>query len=136
MAEDGSATVEFAILFPAFITFVIGCCWVGLFAVTVANVQQLTYEVARQTLQYRVAPRDDLDFCQHVGETVVPAIAKSFVAIDPSRITATECVPGNHPGWVQLTLHYDGSGYGFAPLVRAVNNGSDMIVGSAMIVGG
>lgn len=135
-SEEGSSTVEFAILFPAFITLITGCCWLALYAVVAGNVQQMTYEVARQTLQFRVDPRVSPDLCQHIGDVVVPAMAESFSAIDPARISAVRCAPASQPGWTELTLVYNGAGHGFSPLLRAMNNGSEEIVGRALIMGG
>ncbi|MEQ9448000.1 MAG: pilus assembly protein [Rhodospirillaceae bacterium] len=135
-SENGSATVEFAILFPVIISLIIGACWLAIYAVAVGNVQQLTYEVARQTLHYRTAPRDAPDLCSHIGSVIVPRLAASFPVLDPARLSTAECVSHERGDWVSLTLRYDASGNGFAPIMKIVNNGGQAIVGRAVIMGG
>lgn len=134
--EDGSATVEFAILFPAMLSLVIGCCWLALYATTVGNVQQLTYEVARQTLHYRTAPAENPDLCGHISSVLVPSLAESFPALDPGRLSTARCTPAIEGGWVSLTLNYDATGQGFAPLIKVFNSGTPSITGRALIMGG
>ena len=61
--EAGSATVEFAILFPVFMAILTGMAWLALYLLTIANVQQLTHEVARQSLQHHGGALSRAELC-------------------------------------------------------------------------
>ncbi|GGF72904.1 MULTISPECIES: TadE/TadG family type IV pilus assembly protein [Mameliella] len=134
--EQGSSTVEFSILFPGLIFLIAGCIWLSVYVITIGNVQQLTYEVARQALQHRVAAPDHPALCRQVGDVLVPEMVTTLTLIDPDKITGLSCSPAEIPGWSRVTLTYDASSIGFSPLIRAFNGGSDVIVGRALIMGG
>lgn len=134
--EDGSATVEFAILFPVFIAILTGIAWMALYLLTISNIHQLTHEVARQSLQHHEAGLSRDDLCATIEQSLVSDLIASFVMIAPERLGALSCAPGVREGWSEITLTYDASFMGFNALFRTLNAGSDQITSTAIVMGG
>ena len=126
--EQGSSTVEFSILFPGLIFLIAGCVWLSVYVITIGNVQQLTYEVARQALQHRVAAPDHPALCRRVGDVLVPEMVTTLTLIDPDKITGLSCSPAEIPGWSRVTLTYDASTIGFSPLMYRFNVGLEILM--------
>lgn len=134
--ETGSATVEFAILFPVFMAILTGIAWLALYLLTIANIQQLTHEVARQSLQHHGSGLTRAEICSRIEQSLVGDLMQTFVMIEPERLGAVSCGPGARDGWSKISLTYDASFMGFNALFRSLNDGSDQITGTAIVMGG
>lgn len=134
-AQDGTATIEFAILLPALILFFISLIWVGIYYLTVGSVWQLTQEVARQSLQYRFQPLSSAEFCQRVDQDLVPYLAGSFELIDVNRLEHIQCLEGSD-GDTIISLQYDASAMKLAQLLAPQRDGRAVITARAHVFGG
>ncbi|WP_370048581.1 TadE/TadG family type IV pilus assembly protein [Salipiger sp.] len=134
--EAGSATVEFAILFPVFMAILTGMAWLALYLLTIANVQQLTHEVARQSLQHHGGALSRAELCATIEQSLVADLTETFVMISPERLGSVRCSAGTRAGWSEITLTYDASFMGFNSVFRRLNDGSDQITAKAIVRGG
>ena len=123
-----ASAVEFAIIFPLFLTVLFGIITFGAYLSVVHSVQQLAAEAARAS----VAGLDDSERLT-LAQSNIDANVSSYPLLSSRRLTLTAAATGPSNGVFAVTLRYDGSDMFLFHLPSFVPSPSPTIVRTAAI---
>lgn len=112
--EDGAITIEFVIIFPLILAFLFLIVFVSFLIATASDVQQLTHELARQTVGQMSRATPPADVCQALANDAVlmDVLIRQSVLLDPADLTVLPCPDAPDANGfitVQVTYNFAGS---------------------------
>lgn len=84
--EDGSISVEFAVIFPIFILMLFFIISVSIYIATASEVQQIAFELARAAIGIVDGSQNELDICTTLATNVLPGLLDNAVFLDPAKL--------------------------------------------------
>lgn len=110
--EGGAVTVEFVILFPALLAFLLLIFATSIYIGTASDVQQLAQLLARASLPIVNGPEPVGDICARLGTEVLPAIIDQSPLLRFENVTFPLSCPDQpaEDGTVTVIVTYDLTG--------------------------
>lgn len=129
--ERGSAAIEFALVVPVLLLFVIGGLCYGVYFSVANTVQQIAADTARATVAGLTDDERSAIATQHASQ-----VSKSFALIDPTRLTVVTKTSSASPDLYEVTVTYDASRLAIWAFKGIVPLPSQTVVRSAAILRG
>ncbi|NNU79472.1 pilus assembly protein [Halovulum dunhuangense] len=100
-------TVEFVIIFPMLMGFLLLVFTASMFIATISEVQQLSFELARASLVFFDQPDVYPDFCQGLLAERLDVLADNFSRLEPGRIADVNCSIDPVSSLIEVSVDYD-----------------------------
>lgn len=129
--ERGSAAIEFALIIPVLLLFVVGGLCYGVYFSVANTVQQIAADTARATVAGLSDDERAAIATQHASQ-----VGKSFALIDPARLTVVTKTSSASPDLYEVVVTYDASKLAIWAFKGLVPLPSQTVVRSAAILRG
>lgn len=129
--ERGSAAIEFALIVPVLLLFVIGGLCYGVYFSVANTVQQIAADTARATVAGLSDDERAALATQHASQ-----VGKSFALIDPTRLTVVTKTSTASADLYEVVVTYDASRLAIWAFKGIVPLPSQTVVRSAAILRG
>lgn len=127
----GSAAIEFALIVPVLLLFVVGGLCYGVYFSVANTVQQIAADTARATVAGLSDDERAAIATQHATQ-----VGKSFALIDPTRLSVATKTSSASPDLYEVTVTYDASKLAIWAFKGIVPLPSQTVVRSAAILRG
>jgi len=133
--ESGAVTVEFMILLPALLLFLIFIFVVSLYMGTASDVQQATQTLARASFRVVHSADEPADICAKLKEDMLNNVIEQTAFLKAEKVTfpATCADQPAEDGSVTITIAYDLAGSSLSSLSELVGLDFTHIERSAII---
>jgi Flp pilus assembly protein TadG len=129
--ERGSAAIEFALIVPVLLLFVVGGLSYGVYFSVANTVQQIAADTARATVAGLSDDERAALATQHASQ-----VGKSFALIDPTRLSVVTKTSSSSPDLYEVVVTYDASRLAIWAFKGLVPLPSQTVVRSAAILRG
>jgi len=126
--QDGAAAIEFALIAPLLIVFLVCVVCYGVYLGAASSVQQIAADVARATVVGLNEEERAAIARRHASD-----IAKSFTLIDPARIAVRAAPSVANADIFEVTVSYDASRLAIWAFSKLIPMPSSTIVRTAAI---
>lgn len=126
--REGSAAIEFALIAPLLLVFLVGALCYGIYFGAANSVQQIAADVARATVAGLTEEERGV-----IAQRYAADVAKSFVLIDPARIAVKTAPSAANSDILEVTVSYDASRLAIWAFAGLIPMPSRVIVRSAAI---
>ncbi|WP_189639014.1 TadE/TadG family type IV pilus assembly protein [Paramylibacter ulvae] len=105
--ESGGVTVEFVVVLPSFLLFILGMIVTSLLIATISDVQQLASDMTRQSLTYVYDTPSEEQLCEKLEQNVQPMIASQLVFLNGENISDINCQLASDGRSSTVSVTYD-----------------------------
>ncbi|QFS82454.1 TadE-like protein [Roseivivax sp. THAF40] len=118
--ESGSVTVEFAIIFPAFIFLLLAAFAATQYIWTISEVQQFSSDLARQSLRFLVSDLEGAELCVALQHSAFERVSAELIFFDPQHIQSVSCTYIEDPAGLHVSVSYATNHLFFSGFLDAV----------------
>ncbi|PIB25569.1 hypothetical protein BFP76_00020 [Amylibacter kogurei] len=105
--EHGGVTVEFVVVLPSFLLFILGMIVTSMLIATISDVQQLASDMTRQSLNYVYDAPTEEQLCAKLQQNVQPMLANQLVFLSGENISAINCELASDGRSSTVSVTYD-----------------------------
>lgn len=134
-AEAGAVTVEFVVIFPAFLLMLALIAFVSLLIASQSEVQQVAFELARKGFSL-VGQNYEGDICLKLGQDYLPALAENSLTLSAAKFEPMATCP-NQPaasGLLTISVTYDLAGGAASQFSQMLGVNLGQITRSASVI--
>lgn len=133
--ESGLITIEFVIMFPLLVFFLLFIFATSLYIGTASDLQQAVQTLARSSIGILSEGGDDVDLCAVLDSDVLPAVIEQSPLLSLDRITfPASCTDQPaEDGGIYLTIEYNLAGSALKSIASSVGMDFGTISRSAVV---